>query len=240
MARFLNLPLLDLTRGSNSIRQTPDEFDLSMIYKMKRENALFVKPSPPSNLKSITGRDTKGLFFDIPPAGINRRNITWMKYTWLIAISAMVFTGIYRWGHDIPNPDIYIFYATAGILFIMLPFLISIRIVWMSCRQRYRVRVDRSGFAFTKQGFFKKKVITIDPEKLQELKVYLPSKYLKSTYDNGNSNKEIYLLGYDTIKQRPARIIAISDAVTFEYGHGLSIEELEYILFLSKKELLYN
>jgi len=61
-----------------------------------------------------------------------------------------------------------------------------------------------------------------------------------SIYDGGNSNKEIYLLGYDAIKQRPARIIAISDAVIFEYGHGLSIGGLEYILFLSKKELLDN
>lgn len=237
LARFLDLPLLDLTRGSPPIRQTPDKFDLSIIDKMKKENSPLIIPPPPGDLKSATQRDTQGISFDIPPAGLTPRNVSTIRWTWLIAISAMGFAGIYRWGHDIPAPDITVFYTATGIVSVLLPLLISIRVLRLSRFRPYRVRVDRSGLAMTKQGFFKKKTVTIAPGKLKDLRIFRPSKYLKVTYDIDGRSQKNHRWGFDIRTQGSDRIVAISDLLTFEYGQGLATEELEYILALAKKEL---
>jgi hypothetical protein len=236
IARFLDLPMVDLTRGPKVARKHPDEFDLSVIDQLKNKEKITV-PGPPEKLKSTIHHVDRGVLFHIPPRGITSVVRSQLLSLSVIILISMAMILLYDHAHNIPVTDRYIIYAIGAICFVGFPVLIAIRIVRIACIIPHRIHVGSFGIVFEKQGFLKKEKLFIEANILQELKTYLPSKRLKSTYHD-NINKKINYTSYDSTKQPPARIVAISDDVTMEFGHGLLIQELEYITALSLKALI--
>lgn len=236
LARFLELPILDLTLDPKGILTHPEDFDSSIIDRFNKGEA-FCIPDPPNDLKAKIFTNNHQVHSAIPPLGITSEVRKRLLALGVIMIVSMACIVSYDLHHYIHITDRYVIYAVGILLGVGLPVAIAVRLIRLARSIPIQLQVGPDGITLEQQRFFAKEISFINARDILYLHAYTPSKLERYTYKANPFDTRPCANGVNKV-DTPPRIVVVSDNLTIEFGHGLSKEELEYIASLSVQAII--
>lgn len=240
-AKFLHWPLEDTSLGTR-VRREPEQLDEPLFASLQRRKEKSEWAVLPAGSK-IQVRDEAGAtVFELPAPGFT-------PALYLQMLVPFVFAGLVAYFFllpmlRLPAPGFvrYIFLAFAGLGFIVFPIWTGAQRALAAARKRTRVVVSASSVRVEAQSFWKQTGKEIPTAELEELLLPdQPAFSLENRLPDGTvlpPNPRLEKLTAFLYRLAPRRgLIARSDRLTIEFGHGLSEPELRYLNHAVKQKL---
>lgn len=240
LAKFLKIPLVDVSSGDEVIRDH-DKLDYSLKKIMADSGEKITLPSCPHDMKTIIKNQGSTLILEIPPTGFNLAlklqlvaSIIFPAIFFLMFLSPFNSSGINFGGMTLVTG-----------LFLGIPVSIIFYSVLSKAKSTSRITLTRTVLRLEVKRLCKPKptLSEILLSKLEE--ITCPSKAFPSAHTMNQNSPQHHLeqnmeqnLPEFILKLLPSMpISARSDDETLDFGHNLSLEEKKYLVALIKKKI---
>jgi hypothetical protein len=235
LARFLELPLADVTTGKN-VTRAPGELDESLRARALRLGERRGRePERPPSMRTVIRQTPEGLALEIPPPPFT--------YLRLIPVTlAVLFACLVGWVFvrpllllPMPNGIRIAFLGFIGIFFIFAPITSALRYFLLGSRRSQRVTVSPEWIRLEDRVGSKVLTSEISGDDLEELTLPTLASRLENMGPAGRPAPEATTLSRWL---KSPGIFARSDDQTLQFGQGLPEPELEYLHQLIGNRLL--
>jgi hypothetical protein len=166
LARFLRLPLMDLSSGKEVVRE-PDRLDESIRERARRTEEEMPDAVAPPQMRSTLREESGTLHIQVPPTGVTAVHRFYLIATLVfIGVAAFVVTPFLEF--EVRDPMSYLFIGFIGVGFVLLPLVSVLSRVAEQARSQCTVQASRS-LLRVEQG---RKVTEIFADELEELGIH--------------------------------------------------------------------